>query len=145
MIELNLALLADNAHMDASGKLYILGEFRYIFAAQLPARHGQFSIVARWEASAAEVRGQENTLELEIVDADGRAIMPRSPKFPLAFGPIGDAGRGRVEARLIVGMQGMVLTNYGDHVFQFFVNGIANGTAKFYVASAPAKGLVAGG
>lgn len=137
MVDFNLGLLADNAHVDANGKLYILGEFRYVFAASVPARHGQFYVVARWEADTAELRGVDSALEIEIVDGDGQPIMPRSPQIPLTFGPIGEAARGRVQSQVILQMQGLVLPKYGDYVFHFFVNGVANGKVAFYVASPP--------
>lgn len=133
MIACDLGLLADHAHVDPSGKLYILGEFRYIYAPELPARHGHFSVVARWTADLVEVRDRENTIELEIVDEDGNPVVPRSKKLPLAFGPIGPAERGRAHAQAVIAMDGFVLTKYGDHVIHFIVNGTHNGRVRFHV------------
>ncbi len=137
MIEFNLGLLADTAHVDSSGKLYVLGEFQYIMTAQVPARHGHLAVVARWLADIAEVRGKQNALEVEIVDGDGNPIMPRSPKLPLQFGAVGPAASGRAHSQLVLDLDGLVLPKYGAFAIHFIVNGTHNGKVSFHVAPIP--------
>jgi len=137
MIKLDLGLMADKAHVDAGGKLYILGEFRYIFAAKLPARHGQMGIVARWVAPWVEVRDKENMLQIEIVDQDANVIVPKSPKIPVTFAPIGAAAPGTAQAQAIFEMNGFVLTKYGPHVIHFYINENHAGEVTFHVTSTP--------
>jgi hypothetical protein len=134
-VKLDLGLLADDAVQDVAGKLYILGEFRYIFAQQVPARHGRCAIAARFEAEAVEVRAMDKVfLEIEIVNADGEPTsMPRSPKIPLNFKNVGPAGRGLMHAPLIIKLDGLILGQYGDHRIHFFVNGTACGSVPFHV------------
>ena len=108
-MEMDFGVIADNGHTDSNGKLYILGEFRYIFASQVPARHGQMVAIARLTAEAVEVRSSPPLLELEIVDQDGQAILPRSPKFPLSFAPAGPAERGKATAQVVTQLTGIVL------------------------------------
>lgn len=135
-IEFNLGVIADNAHVDASGKLYILGEFRYIFASTFPARHGRMSVVARWIANVPDVRDGAQ-VEVEIVDADGKAIVPRSPKMPLKFAPIGPADRGKVQAQLVMQLDGLILPAEGSYSLHWFVNGTSNGQVTFHVVPSP--------
>lgn len=132
-MEFDLGLMADNAHADQSGKLYILGEFKYIFAPKLPARHGRFTVVARWIAHTVEIKNKKNTFQIEIVDADGSPVIPRSPEMDLMFGPIGPAARGQSRAQLILAMEGFVAQKYGDYSIHFFVNGSHCGEVAFHV------------
>jgi len=134
MVTFDLGLLADNAHVDASGKLYVLGEFRYIFAATVPARHGHFAVVARWFAETVEVQGKQNLIELEMVEMDGVPILPRSPKIPINFIPVGPIERGKSQAQLILNLDGLILPKYGDYAIHFFVNETHAGRVNFHVA-----------
>lgn len=137
MAEFNLGLLADNAHIDPSGKLYVLGEFRYIFSAQLPVQYPHFTVVLRWLAEIVEVRDQQNTIEIEIIDEDGKVIAPKSPKIPIQFGEVGPAARGRAQAQMVLNMNGLVLPHYGDYAIHFFLNGVSCGKVVFYVMQLP--------
>lgn len=142
-MELDLGLLADDAIKDAGDKLYIFGEFRYIFAPGVPARQGRFAIVARFVADAVEVRDRESAVEIEIVDQDGNlaANLPRSPKIPLKFVPIGPANRAKQQAIIIVKLDGLILSQYGDHAIHFLVNGAHVGEGlHFHVVQLPAGG-----
>ena len=136
-IELNLGLLADNAHIDDRGKLWILGEFRYIFTPTVPATYGKFALVARWIATVVELRGKESTFQIEFVDQDGNPVVPISPKFPLQFGPLGDAAPGKMQAQLVLEMGGVPLPKYGEYAFHLIVNGNHTGHVPLYVAVAP--------
>ena len=141
-MELNLGVLADSANVDANGKLYILGEFRYIMAAAVPAQHGRLAVVARFVADTVEVRGRENNIEVEMVDVDGQVAMPRSPKIPLKFSPVGPADRGKAQAQVILNMEGLLLPKYGDYAIHFIVNDRHTGKVVFHVTSAPPPTLV---
>lgn len=134
MIEFELGLIADHAHVDkAVGKFYILGEFRYIQASNVPARHDRCVVAARWTADLVEVRDRKNTIQVEIVDADANVILPRSEAMPLNFGPIGPAKQSKAHAQLVVNIEGLVLPKYGDYSIHFIVNGSHNGSVGFYV------------
>lgn len=137
MAEFSLGLLADNAHVDASGKLYVLGEFRYIFSSSVPVQYGHFAVVVRWLADLVEVRDQANTLEIEIVDEDAKIVVPRSPKMTIQFGEVGPAQRGRAQAQVVLNMNGLVLPHYGDYAIHFFLNGTSNGKVVFHVTQPP--------
>src|ERR1043166_663183 len=137
MITLNLALMADKAHIDASGKLYVLGEFRYLTARKLPMQYSQMPVVARWEAPLVEVRDRQNMIQMEIVDQDAGVLIPRSPKMPIIFVPIGPAQPSAAQALVIMEMNGFPLTKYGPHVIHFYINEQHVGEITFHVTSAP--------
>ncbi|HEY6208331.1 MAG TPA: hypothetical protein VIW28_04705 [Gemmatimonadales bacterium] len=134
-MQLDLGMLADNAHIDPTGKLYILGEFRYINAVALPALHGRMVLVFRLVADAIEVRDKGTAdLELEVVDQDGHPIgMPRSPKMPIRFAPVGPADRGKWWAQVTIELQGLLLTKVGDYRIFIIANGQNVGSVPFHV------------
>lgn len=137
MAQLDLGLVADNAHVNAAGKFYILGEFRYIFAPTVPVQLAHFTVALQWLADVVEVRNKANTIEIEVVDQDGKPILPRSPKLALQFGEVGPAARGRAQAQLVLNMNGLVLPAYGDYAIHFFLNEVSSGKVVFHVAPPP--------
>lgn len=70
---IQLAVLCDAA-TDYNGKLNILGTFDTIFAQQFPAAHPQCSVALRISFSKME-EGQ-HALKINLVDEDGKSIMP---------------------------------------------------------------------
>jgi hypothetical protein len=79
-MQLDLGLVADSANIDAQGKLYILGEFRYLFAASFPAVHPRLALALRISAPIVEIRDNTATLALEAVDEDGFPLLPKTPE-----------------------------------------------------------------
>ena len=75
-MNIQVALLCDAATED-NGKLNLLGAFDTIFARELPAIHPQCAVALR----VTFFNGDEGKrqLNLNFVDADGRAIMPPIP------------------------------------------------------------------
>lgn len=133
-MELSLGLLADSATPGEQGKLNVVGEFRYIGAHTLPAKHPRMAVVLRILANRAEVKDRQNYLEFEIVDQDGFLFgLPRSPKLPLRFGDVGPLEFGKQEARIIAGLNNVVFRKFGDHSIQFYVNSLWVGAIKFHV------------
>ena len=75
-MEIDLALLADAATVDGSGKLNILGVFDRLTAAHFPAQHGRISLVLRFQATVQDagrhqiqifpwgIRGREPAVEV---------------------------------------------------------------------------------
>ena len=137
MIEFKLGLIADHAQLDASGKFYILGEFRYITTPKVPVRHGHCVVAARWTADLVEVRDRKSTIEMEIVDADANPVVPRSQELPLKFAPVGPAEQSKAHAQVVVNLDGIVFSKYGDYAIHFIVNGTHNGSVGFHLVQAP--------
>ena len=138
-MKLDFGLLADNAHVDAAGKLYILGEFKYIYATTVPAVHQRMVLVFRVVADAIEVRDGTAQLQLEVVDADGRPVagLPRSAKMPIRFAPVGPADRGKWWAQVTLELNGVMLPHYGDYGLFIIVNDQNLGSVGFHVQPRP--------
>lgn len=90
-MRLDLGLVADSANIDAQGKLYILGEFKYLWAQTFPTVHPSLALVIRLSAPLVEVRGMKAKLQLEAVDEDGSPLLPKSPEMEINFAPVGPA------------------------------------------------------
>jgi len=73
-MNVQVAVLCDAATQDSSSKLNVLGAFDTIFASQLPALHAQCAVALR-ATFAADDEGQHK-LALNLINADGRSIMP---------------------------------------------------------------------
>ena len=71
-MKLDLALIADAATVDGSGKLNILGIFDQIAAEEFPARHERMCLVLRFIASPAETGERE--VDLVIRDPEGEEL-----------------------------------------------------------------------
>lgn len=137
-MQLDFALLADYAYIEpATSKFYILGEFRYIRARSLPIRHDRMVLAFRVTADVVELRGVEPTMQVEITDADGNAILPRSPEAPIKFGPVGSAAPGKYHAQVRLEIEGMVLPRWGDYSIHIFVNKSHVGAAYFTLSQLP--------
>ena len=70
---IQLAVLCDDA-TDYNGKLNILGTFDTIFAQQFPAAHPQCSVALR--VSFSKMEEGQHALKINLVDEDGKSIMP---------------------------------------------------------------------
>ena len=55
-MNLDLALTADAATVDSSGKLNVLGIFDHISASEFPARHDRMCLVLRFSAAGTTSR-----------------------------------------------------------------------------------------
>jgi hypothetical protein len=72
-MEVDFALLADAAEV-SNGKLYVIGgAIDTVWSAALPVVHPRLSFIMRLLISPAEV-GRKHTLEVHIMDEDGRRI-----------------------------------------------------------------------
>jgi hypothetical protein len=77
-MEIDFALLADAATVDAAGKLNVLGVFDRIQARDFPARHGRISLVMRFSAGVGEAGAHQVEIRLrgpedqELIRLDGR-------------------------------------------------------------------------
>ena len=72
-MNIQVAVLCDAATED-NGKLNLLGAFDTIFAPQLPAVHPQCAVALRVTFMSGDEGARK--LNLNFVNADGRAIMP---------------------------------------------------------------------
>lgn len=74
-MEFSFAFFADSAVVPPDGKLYVLGGgFSTLAMAQLPGR-ANFAVVAGFRFGPADV-SQTRTVELRLVDADAKLVIP---------------------------------------------------------------------
>lgn len=118
-MEVDLALLADAATIDGSGKLNILGIFDRLGTSSFPTRHPRLSLVLRFSAGVHEVGKHEIAIILK--SPDGQEVVRIDGEMNLSAGPRGvSAG---VLVPHILNMDGLVFPLPGMYSFDVIVDG----------------------
>lgn len=117
-MEIDLALLADAATVDAAGKLNILGIFDRISAPSFPAPHPHLSLVLRFSAGLNEAGGHE--VEIALKDPDGEEVVRVKGDMQIGPGPSNVGGRVRVPQVLNLGS--LVFPKPGRYSFDVSVD-----------------------
>lgn len=118
-MDVDLALLADAATIDGSGKLNILGVFDRLLATSLPTRHPRLSLVLRFSAGVHEIGKHEIGIVLNA--PDGKEVVRIDGEMNLAPGPSSVGGAVRVPH--VLNMDGLVFTVAGTYTFDVRVDG----------------------
>ncbi len=118
-MEIDLALLADAATIDGSGKLNILGIFDRLTTASFPTRHPHLSLVLRFSAGIQEVGRHDVGILLKA--PDGNEVVRIDGEINLAPGP-SDSG-GAVLVPHVLNMDGLVFPLPGQYAFDVRVDG----------------------
>ncbi|MEJ2538604.1 MAG: hypothetical protein P8188_01255 [Gemmatimonadota bacterium] len=116
-MKLDLALIADAATVDGSGKLNILGVFDHIAVADFPARHERMCLVMRFRAEAPET-GQH---EIEVVIRD-----PSKEEMARMTGSIdlgAAVGRESVHIPQVLHLDGFVFPKAGVYTIEVEIDG----------------------
>ncbi|MDH5589111.1 MAG: hypothetical protein OEZ65_13335 [Gemmatimonadota bacterium] len=130
-MEVDLALLADAATIDASGKLNILGIFDHITTTSFPARHPKMVLVLRFSAGLDEA-GQHH-VEIALRDPDGNEVVHIDGEMQLGPGR-GGAAQG-IQVPHVLHMDGLVLPVPGQYGFDVTVDGVHCETVPLRVTS----------
>jgi hypothetical protein len=117
-MEIDLALLADAATIDGSGKLNILGVFDRVSAAAFPAQHGRMALVLRFSAGLPEAGPHK--VGIRLTDPEGVQVLRLDGEMQLAPGPL-SAGGG-VKVPHVLNLDGIVLTRSGHYTFDVSVD-----------------------
>jgi len=117
-MEIDLALLADAATIDASGKLNILGIFDRIGVAQFPAQHGRVTLVLRFTAGTAEMGSHE--VHIRMSDPRGAEVLSLNGEIQLVGGASASDG---IRVPTILNLDGLVFTGPGMYSFDVKVDG----------------------
>jgi hypothetical protein len=118
-MEVDLALLADAATIDGSGKLNILGIFDRLTTSSFPTRHPRLSLILRFSAGVQEVGKHEVGIALKA--PDGKQLVRIDGEMNLAPGPSGYGGA--VLVPHVLNMDGLVFPTAGRYAFDVRVDG----------------------
>ncbi len=118
-MEVDLALLADAATIDGSGKLNILGIFDRLSTTAFPTRHPRLSLVLRFAAGVHEVGRHE--VGITLTAPDGKEVMRIDGEMNLAAGPAAVAGG--VLVPHVLNLDGLVFPTAGAYAFDVRVDG----------------------
>ena len=116
-MEIDLALLADAATIDASGKLNILGIFDRIGVTQFPAQHGRVTLVLRFTAGTSEIGSHE--VHIRMSDPDGAEVLSLNGEIQLG----GRAAQDGIRVPHILNLDGLVFAGPGMYSFDVKVDG----------------------
>ena len=120
LVQIDLALLADAATVDGSGKLNILGVFDRITTGQFPAQHGRTSLVLRFSAGLEEAGEHRITIKLRAPSGDEMLRLDGQMKL----GPGTPQDGGRMKVPHILNIDGIVFPQAGTYSFDVDVDGI---------------------
>jgi hypothetical protein len=118
-MEIDLALTADAATIDSSGKLNILGVFDRIAAQQFPAKHGRVALVLRFVGGLEDVGGHSVTLRIQ--GPQGEEMVRLDGEIRIGPGPRGEGGR--VKVPHVLNLDGLVFKDPGVHSLDVVVDG----------------------
>ena len=116
MIDLMFSFLCDAA-VDSNGKLTAVGVgLDTLSAEQIPFQHQRLCLVTSFRYEAEDA-GQRN-LRLQIVEADGRDLVPQQEEafpFPVPREP-------KASARFMHEFNGLQFNAWGTHEFRIFLD-----------------------
>ena len=116
-MKLDLALIADAATVDGSGKLNILGVFDHIAVVEVPARHERMCLVMRFRASRAE--SGEHQIDVVIHDPGQEEIARMTGSIDLG----GTVGRDSIHIPQVLHLDGFVFTQPGVYSLRIEIDG----------------------
>lgn len=118
-MDIDLALLADAATIDAAGKLNILGIFDRLGLSNFPGRHGRMALVLRFRAGLNETGRHE--LGIVLTGPDGEEVVRADGALQIR--PSGAAAREGVVVPQVFNLDGLVFNAPGPYAFDVLVDG----------------------
>lgn len=118
-MEVDLALLADAATIDAAGKLNILGIFDRLSTMSFPTRHPHLSLVLRFAAGLDEAGRHD--IEIRLEAPDGKEVMRIDGEMQLGVGPAGPSAG--VLVPHVLNVDGLIFPVAGRYSFDVRVDG----------------------
>ena len=119
-MKLDLGVACDFAQVDPTGKIHIIGVFRYIHTQQVPATHPAMCLALRVTGFKSE--GAKHNIEIRLVDADGNSIPGLTMKGEIQFVDIGPASAGMMHAQAVINLIGVTFPYAGDYHFDIFID-----------------------
>ncbi len=115
----DLALIADAATIDSSGKLSILGIFDRIGTSSFPARHPHMVLILRFIAALNETGTHQ--IGITLKDPAGKEVVGVDGEMQLGLGPAG--GGGGIRVPHVLHLDGLVFPVPGQYAFDVRVDG----------------------
>ena len=131
-MEIDLALLADAATIDAAGKMNILGVFDRIGVSQFPAQHGRIALVLRLTAGTSEMGLHE--MEIRLSDPDGAEVLSVNGEMQLGGGAHASEG---IRVPHVLNLDRLVFPAPGRYSFDVRVDGQHHVTIPLVVDGPP--------
>jgi hypothetical protein len=128
-MEIDLAVLADAATVDMSGKLNILGIFDRISVGELPAHHPHLSLVLRLSASMGEAGSHK--MEIVLRDPEGGRMMGMNGEFHVGPGPAVSGGQVRIPQ--VLNIERLVFQKSGRYAFDVSLDGEHHASIPLFV------------
>ena len=117
-MEVDLALLADAATIDSSGKLNILGVFDRLSGPGFPLQHGRVTLILRFAAGMQE--SGTHHAEIRLRAPSGDELLRLNGEMQLDPGPPSAGGMIRVPH--VVNLDGLVFPEPGRYSFEIRVD-----------------------
>ncbi len=129
-MRLDIALVADAATVDASGKLNVLGAFHRLRGRDFPLRHGRMALVLRFAPEASD----SGTLEVEIrlMGPDDESVLRLDGKVEGRA----DANVDHIRIPQVLNLDGVVFPEPGTYRFVVEVGGKEVGVVPLRVEKA---------
>jgi len=129
-MEVDMALLADAATIDAAGKLNILGVFDRISTSSFPAQHPHMVLILRFTAGVGEIGTHK--VEISLSDPRGQRVVHLNGDMQLGAGRSGVAEGLKVPH--VLHLDGMVFPVPGRYAFDVRIDGEHHVTVPLHVA-----------
>lgn len=118
-MDIDLAVLADAATVDGSGKLNILGVFDRLGADSFPARHPRLSLVLRFTAGLPEAGTHQ--VDISLRDPEGDEVVHMDGEMQLR--PVGGGATDAIRVPHVLNIDGLVFPRPGRYAFDVSVDG----------------------
>ncbi len=118
-MDIDLALTADAATIDSSGKLNLLGVFDHLSVGHLPTQHDHIALVMRLFGSATDAGQYQITITLSA--PSGKEMLNLNGQINVAPGPRSVETGMRVPH--IINLNGVVFEEAGTHTFAISIDG----------------------
>lgn len=116
------------------GKLNILGTFDTVYTSKVPAVHAVCAIAGR--VRMERIEEGEHELRINVIDADGTAVVPAlSAKMNAKLPP----GVSSHAFNFIINMQQLRLPSFGAYAIDLAIDGRQEGSVPLFLRQRPAQ------
>ena len=127
-MEIDLAILADAATIDATGKLNILGVFDRIQVSKFPAQFARIALILRLATGTSEIGTHQ--MDIKLVDPGGREILSLNGEIQLGSGGSAEGG---LRVPHILNIDGLVFPAPGIYGFDVKIDQKHHVTISLFV------------